>query len=90
VALAARFEDGRLSARDLTRIIAAGLRGGGEQVGEEEVAAMRTEGGAAGFARIAAELLKATFGAPGDGEAEDGARPRRPQAAEGRRSPGRR
>lgn len=61
-ALAERFSSGRLSARDLTRIIAAGLRGGGEAVGDEEVAAMKVEGGVAGFAAIAAALLAATFG----------------------------
>ena len=76
VALAARFETGRLSARDVARIIGCGLRGAGEAVGDDEVAAMRAEGGAAGFARIAAELIAATFGA-GEGAA---ANPRRPPA----------
>src|SRR5687767_5105264 len=62
VALAARFETGRLSARDLIRILGSGLRGAGEAVSDYEVAAMRIEGGAAGFARLAAELIGATFG----------------------------
>jgi hypothetical protein len=62
VALAARFESGRLKARDLIVIIAAGLRGAGERVADDDVAAMTVEGGVAGFARIAAELLAATFG----------------------------
>jgi hypothetical protein len=62
VALASRFENGRLKARDLTIIVAAGLRGAGEAVTDEDVAAMTIEGGVAGFARIAAELLAATFG----------------------------
>lgn len=66
-ALAARFSSGRLSAHDLVRIVGAGLRGGGAQASDDEVAAMRTEGGAAGFAAIAAELLAVTFGA-GDGD----------------------
>ncbi|HEU5434746.1 MAG TPA: gene transfer agent family protein [Thermomicrobiales bacterium] len=61
VALAERFGSGRLSARDLTRIIGAGLRGAGEAVSDDEVAAMTVEGGAAGFAKIAAELIAATF-----------------------------
>src|SRR4051812_19018993 len=47
VALAERFGSGRLSARDLVRIIGAGLRGAGESLTDEEVAAMTTEGGAA-------------------------------------------
>lgn len=61
VALAERFSSGRLTARDLIRIIAAGLRGAGETVSNDEVAAMTAPGGAAGFARIAAELIAATF-----------------------------
>ena len=62
VALAARFETGRLSARDLIKVIGCGLRGAGEQVSDDEVAAMRAPGGAAGFATIAAELIRVTFG----------------------------
>ena len=61
VALAERFGSGRLSARDLVRIIAAGLRGAGETVSDNDVAAMTVEGGAAGYVRIAAELIAATF-----------------------------
>jgi len=61
VALAERFGSGRLSARDLVRIIGAGLRGAGETVSDDEVAAMTIEGGAAGYVRIAAALIAATF-----------------------------
>jgi hypothetical protein len=61
VALAERFGSGRLSARDLVRIIGAGLRGAGETISDDEVAAMTVEGGAAGYVRIAAELIAATF-----------------------------
>ena len=61
VALTERFGSGRLSARDLIRIIGAGLRGAGEAVGDDEVAAMTATGGAAGFVGIAAELIAATF-----------------------------
>lgn len=62
VALTERFGSGRLKARDLTRIIGAGLRGAGEAVSDDEVAAMATDGGAHGFVRIAAELIHVTFG----------------------------
>ena len=62
VALTERFGSGRLRARDLVRIIAAGLRGAGEAVSEDEVAAMAVEGGAQGYVRIAADLIQATFG----------------------------
>lgn len=61
VALAERFGSGRLSARDLVRIIGAGLRGAGEIVSDDEVAAMGTDGGASGYVRIAADLIAATF-----------------------------
>ncbi len=62
VALTERFASGRLKARDLTRIIAAGLRGAGESVSDENVAAMAVDGGAQGYVRIAAELIGVTFG----------------------------
>lgn len=62
VALTERFGSGRLKARDLTRIIAAGLRGAGETVSDEAVAAMEVERGAQGYVRIAAELIAVTFG----------------------------
>ena len=61
MALAERFGSGRLSARDLVRIIGAGLRGAGETVSDDEVAAMGTDGGASGYVRIAADLIAATF-----------------------------
>lgn len=63
VALATRFENGRLTARDAVRIIGAGLRGAGNDVDDDVVARMRAEGGAAGYVAIVAELLAATFSA---------------------------
>ncbi len=66
--LAARFGEGRLSAGDAIRIIGAGLRGAGASVRDDEVAAMRAEGGAAGFAAIVTDLLAATFGGAGHGQ----------------------
>jgi len=62
VALTERFGSGRLSARDLIRIIGAGLRGAGEAVRDDDVAVMAVDGGAQGYVRIAAELIAATFG----------------------------
>ena len=62
VALATRFENGRLTAREATKIIGAGLRGAGNDIDDEEVARMRVDGGAAGYVAIVAELLTATFG----------------------------
>ena len=79
MALAARFEKGRLSARDAARIIAAGLNGAGEGVTLAEVERMRAESGAAGFVRIVADLLAITFAADGAGAAP--ASPPSPQRA---------
>jgi hypothetical protein len=62
VSLTERFGSARMKARDLTRIIGAGLRGAGEMVSDEEVAAMAADCGAHGYLRIASELLAATFG----------------------------
>ena len=62
VALAERFDAGRLKARDLVRIIAAGLRGAGEAVSDAEVARMSVADGAQGYVRIAGALIAATFG----------------------------
>lgn len=63
LALAERFEAGRLGARDAIRIIAAGLRGGGNDLDEARIAQMQADGGAAGFVDIVVRLLTATFGA---------------------------
>ena len=65
VALATRFETGRISARDCQRIIGAGLRGAGHDITDAMVGQMQADGGAAGFVAIVAELLAATFGGGG-------------------------
>lgn len=79
VALAQRFGSGRLRAHDLVRIIAAGLRGAGEAVSDDQVARMRVPDGAPGYVRIASALIEATFGGDASGGA-DAARP--PPSAE--------
>jgi hypothetical protein len=66
LALASRFESGRLSAGDCVRIIGAGLRGAGYEIADADVGAMSADGGAAGFVDIVARLLRATFGAEPD------------------------
>jgi hypothetical protein len=62
IAIAERFETGRISATDAIRVIGAGLRGAGNAVTNDEVAAMTARGGAAGYLDIVVRLLKATFG----------------------------
>jgi len=76
IALAERFQRGGLSARDLLIILACGLRGGGADVSDSEVAAMRVAGGINGYVRIAADLVAATFGG-----ASETPRPPAPQDA---------
>jgi hypothetical protein len=63
VSLGERFSTGRLSAKDMIAVIAAGLRGAGSPLGESDVAAMQVSGGLAAYAKIVADLLLATFGA---------------------------
>ena len=62
VGLSERFGSGRVTARDLTAIIGAGLRGGGNAISDDDLARMSIEGGLRGAAEITARLLRATFG----------------------------
>jgi len=62
--LSERFAEGRISARDLVAILGAGLRGGGHDVTDDDLARMSVEGGLTGAAQIALNLLQATFGSP--------------------------
>lgn len=71
-ALAEKFESGRLSASDATKILAAGLRGGGETISDQDVARLSHRDGAPGYVRVVAELLSATFAGGEAGEGENG------------------
>jgi Phage tail tube protein, GTA-gp10 len=62
LAIAERFEQGRIKATDAIRVIGAGLRGAGTVITDEDVAKLTVAGGAAGYLRIVVTLLKATFG----------------------------
>ncbi len=64
IAIAERFESGRIGATDAIKIIGAGLRGGGTKMSNEQVAALQVAGGAAGYLGIVARLLTATFATP--------------------------
>ena len=61
IAIAQRFEAGKISASDAIRVIGAGLRGGGNAISDDAVAGMTAEGGAQGFLTIVVRLLRATF-----------------------------
>lgn len=83
-ALGERFAGGKLSARDVTRILTAGLRGAGSSVSEDQVASLAFDGGLNGAIRAAIDLLDATFADRSDGstaEAETAARPPPPPTA---------
>ena len=60
--LGERFAAGRISARDLTAILGAGLRGGGNAISDDDLARLHIEGGVRGAAEAALRLLRATFG----------------------------
>jgi Phage tail tube protein, GTA-gp10 len=70
IAIAERFEVGRIGATDAIRVIGAGLRGAGNAVTNEDVAAMTVDGAATGYLDIVVRLLKATFVAPHSGVEE--------------------
>ncbi len=85
IALTERFATGRLSAKDAVKIIGAGMRGGGHDVSDADIAAMHATGGAKAFAEIVVRLLTATFA--GQGEAEpDPVRPTKRRPKPGRPS----
>lgn len=62
LAIAQRFEQGVIRASDAIKVIGAGLRGAGHPFTDEDVGKMSVDGGAAGYLRIVADVLKATFG----------------------------
>lgn len=64
-ALIARFSTGKLKSQDMIHIVTAGLQGGGHDVAQDDVADMRIDGGAVGFAQLVTQLLEVTFGASG-------------------------
>ncbi len=77
--LGERFAGGKLSARDVTRILAAGLRGAGSSVSADQVASLSFDGGLNGAIRAAIALLDATFsGGDTPAEADDQPRPPAP------------
>jgi hypothetical protein len=61
-AVGERFASGRLSSRDLLKLVAAGLRGGGQALSDAEVAALPLDGGIEPLADALADMLIAAFG----------------------------
>ena len=66
IELAERFESGRYAARDVMRLIVAGLRGGGWRGTAADLEAVEIGGGPMGAVRVAAELLARAFTVPGE------------------------
>ena len=79
-ALGERFATGKLSSRDVTRILGAGLRGAGAALADDEVAALAFDGGLNGAIAAAIALLDVTFAGPPPGEPSR-ARPPQPPPA---------
>jgi hypothetical protein len=75
--LFAALSRGSLCAGELNAVIAAGLRGGGNDITDSEVSAMRCEGGLAGIAAIVGELFVAAFGESEKAAAPNPTRPQR-------------
>ena len=67
--LAEKFETGGVSARELIALLAAGIRGAGGEISEEELASAEFEGGAVGAMRAGLLLLSRTFRPEGGVEA---------------------
>lgn len=61
LALAERFESGGVPTAELIALLAAGIRGGGGAVSEDELASACIEGGAVGAMKAAMLLLSRTF-----------------------------
>lgn len=65
IAIAERFDKGRISATDAIRVLGAGLRGAGNAISNEELAALPIAGGAPAYLELVARLLTATFAPAG-------------------------
>jgi hypothetical protein len=61
-ALGMRFAEGRLSGRDLTKLLGVALRGGGHDIGDAEVAALPLERGLEPVVEALTQCLLVTFG----------------------------
>lgn len=62
LAIARRFEAGRITAREAIAVIGAGLRGAGHDMTDNEVARLQVEGGVPGYLSLVVRLLQAAFG----------------------------
>ena len=61
IALAEKFDGGQVSAGELIALLGAGLRGGGADISDADLASAEIEGGALAATRAGMALLAATF-----------------------------
>jgi hypothetical protein len=66
--LVARLTSGSLRAGELAAVLHAALRGGGHEIGRDEVSQMRIAGGLPAAVSAVGELIAAAFGAPDAGK----------------------
>ena len=64
VGLVERFEASRFTSQDVVALLGAGLRGGGAELSDTQVARAVIEGGPMAAAKAAAELLARAFVVP--------------------------
>ena len=64
MALVERFEGSRFTSRDVIALLGAGLRGGGHEISDADLAQAQIEGGPIAAARAGAELLARAFVVP--------------------------
>ena len=64
VGLVERFEASRFTSQDVVALLGAGLRGGGAEMSDAQVAGAMIEGGPMAAAKAAAELLARAFVVP--------------------------
>lgn len=63
---------GSIRAADIIKIIGSGMRGGGHDISNADIAAMRIDGGAAGAIDLVARLLRASFAPAQEEKSGDG------------------
>lgn len=56
-----RFQSGNVKAQDLITVIAAGLKGAGHEIKEQDVAMMQIEGGVKASVSLVSELFNSAF-----------------------------
>jgi hypothetical protein len=75
-----KIASGNPGSTQLIAIIGAGLRGGGHEVSNSEIAAWQFSGGLVGMVKIVGDLIAATFGGSASAEVKSPPHPTQPQS----------